>query len=288
MGGGRFKKMIPFTQSTANTARGFSKKRFQRPAQTPSRELVTENILLSGLSEKQQQALLSSLYRFSKKNLKDVSFQYLDQRMRNYKILTLLGHQGHLTGFSFSQIYFFSFLRIPVFHCGATVVSKQWRGRGAAGVVIHSLYRFVVKTGLINRWRMLFFGVGLTAKCSSPVSFLKLRKLTGFMICPQVNKEGGLSWLSRTRLSRALSCFFSHKLTKGQRVCRDFILRGVNQEGGFQLDEEKYLFPHLKDQVTVCFFKKHIFPYNELLVLAWFHPLFLYWPLNPFKKGRPG
>lgn len=281
------------TKNPAPSFSFFGKKGFlfPGPAKTPipgkEQGFLTENVLLSGLSQKQQAVILASLYRFSIKNLKGVSYQYLDQRMRNYKILTLIKTRGLLAGFSFSQIYFFSFLKIPVFHCGTTVVSKEWRGQGVSGLVVRSLYRFVIKAGLINRWGMFFFGVCLTAKCSSPVSFLKLRKLTGFLICPQIGSEEGLSWLSRTRLSQALSGFLSHKLTKGQGRCRDFILRGVNREEGFWLDEEKYLFQSPKDQVTVRFFKKHILPHNELLVLTWFHPLFLWWPgKTPFRKGR--
>ena len=243
---------------------------------TKKQVLVTENILLSPLSESRRKMILSSLYRFSLNNLKEVSYQYLDQRMRNYKILTLIKTREGLAGFSFSQIYFFSVLRIPVFHCGTTVVSKKWRGQGSAGLVIHSLYRFVIKTGLISRWSLFLFGVGLSAKCSSPVSFLKLKKLAGFMICPHIASEEALSWLSRTWISRVLSKVLSHKLTKGQNLCRDFILRGINQE--FQLEGEKYLFQNPQEQVTVRFFKKHILPHNELLALTWFHPLFLWWP----------
>ena len=247
------------------------------------REPEIRSCLIKDLSEKDRDRLLIVLHSFSEKNVKSISRDYLARRMKGYKIITLI-YQGtdenpyeEILGFAFSSIYFLSglFLKIPVFHCGLTLLAKNFRGRGLSLAVCASLYKLIVQQRMIGSLRILLTGILFTAKCSSPVSFLKIRRVAYQLSWPKIKDEDSLSFLSRTKLSRALSRALSCKLAGPDRSSDDFILRGINAQDFFQLEAESFSFEKKQDKEAVRFFKRHIMPWNELITIAWFHPLVL-------------
>ena len=204
--------------------------------------------------------------------------------MEGYKIITFI-YQGtdddpyqEILGFSFSSIYFLSgfFMKIPVFHCGLTLLAENFRGRGLSLAFSASLYNLIVSHRMIGRLRIFLTGILFTAKCSSPVSFLKIRRFSFQLSWPRIKDKDSLSFLSRTKPSQALSRALSRKLAGPDRSSDDFILRGINAEDFFQLDEEPFSFKKKQDREAVRFFKRHIMPWNELITIAWFHPLILH------------
>ena len=238
--------------------------------------LSVKSRILSELPGEEKKELLSSLYLIARDNLGNITLEYLEKRMESYKIITLIQNreEKELKGFSFSQIYFFSFLKIPIFHCGLTLLSRDFRGRGVSVILCASLYKLLLEKKMVSRFLLFFAGILFTAKCSSPVSFLKIKNFTRYFSWPQIKDENRLSWFSRTKPSVFLSQFLSYRLSK-QKV-DDFILREINSGEDYQPDEEEYSFKSRKDQMVVRFFKKNIMPHNELITIAWFHPVFLW------------
>ena len=234
---------------------------------------------LSTAGEEEKKELVLSLYRFAQKNLKKITLDYLKERADSYQIITLIekgGQGGRLLGFSFSKMRRtpFLFFKIPVFHCGLTVLSREYRGRSISIEIGADLYRTVLKKKMVSRPVMLFAGILFTAKCSTPVSFLKIKRFTSYISQPEIKDESNLSFLSRTKPLKALSRSLSRTLA-GQNS-EDFILRDINKNGDYLPDEEEYVFSSKKDQNTVRFFEKHILPHNELITVSWFHPVFLW------------
>ena len=239
--------------------------------------LSVKSLILSELSLKEKKKMLSSLYFMARNNLETITPEYLEKRMENYRILTLIQKKGEektVRGFSFSQIYFFSVLKIPVFHCGFTLLSRDFRGKSLSLVICASLHRLLLNKRMVNRFLFFFSGILFTAKCSSPVSFLKIKHFTRYLSWPQIKDEDRLSLLSRSKPSVALSRFLSCLLAR--KKVDDFILRDVNSGDDYQPDKEGYSFTSRRDQTVVRFFEKHIIPHNELITIAWFHPLFLW------------
>lgn len=246
--------------------------------------------LIKEISPQERERLLSVLHSFAKRHVKSVNREYLNRRLQDYKIITLiqqgiqrggtqmLNDSSDLLGFSFSSIYFLSgfFLKIPVFHCGLTLLHKNFRRRGLSLAVSASLYELIIQKKMISRLRLFFAGVLFTAKCSSPVSFLKIRRFAFRLSWPKIKDRDNLSFLSRTKPSQTLSRALSERLAGEENSSRDFILRGINtEEDVFQLNEEIYSFKTEREREAVRFFKKHIMPQNELITIAWFHPLIL-------------
>ena len=237
------------------------------------------SLMISSVSEEEKRKLIFSLYRLAQKNLKKITLDYLKERADSYQIITLVeegGHGGVLLGFSFSKMRHipFFFFKIPVFHCGLTVLSREYRGRRISIEICASLYRIVLKKKMVRRSVTLFVGILFTAKCSTPVSFLKIKRFTSHISQPEIKDEDSLSPLSRTKPLRALSRSLSRLLAR--QSSEDFILRGINKNGDYLPDEEEYVFSSKKDQITVRFFEKHILPHNELITVSWFHPVFLW------------
>ena len=248
--------------------------------------LSVKSRILSELSEEEKKEVLSSLYSLARGNLGNITLEYLEKRLKNYKIITLIYSQEgkELMGFSFSQIYFFSFLKIPVFHCGFTLLSRSFRGRGISIILCASLHKLLLEKKMMNRFLFFFSGILFTAKCSSPVSFLRIKHFTRYFSWPQIKDENCLSWFSRTKPSVFLSRFLSYRLSE-QKI-DDFILRGVNSGEDYQPDKEKYSFTSKRDQAVVRFFEKHIIPHNELIIIAWFHPIFLWLHRRDYVHSR--
>ncbi len=249
------------------------------PRKNPEEEkILIQSCMIQDLSESQRERLVLSFCALARGSLKAIAGEYIYRRMSKYKILTLIrrGAGGELAGFSFSDVYFARFLGapFPVFHCGLILLARDFRGRGLSTEVCASLYKLVTERKMIKRPFMLLFGLLFTAKCSSPVSFLKIRKLSRGFSWPKIKDGRGLSRLSRSGWSRALSRFLSRRM--GGPVSEDFILRGVNKESGFQLDEEDYVFHSKKEKAAVDFFRSRILPESELITVAWFHPLWLW------------
>lgn len=252
---------------------------------TLQQSVKVKSLVIKELSEAEKNKILFSIYQLARSNLKTISFDYLNKRMCEYQIVTLIQkkekeekEEKALLGFSFSQIYFpyffFSFLRVTLFHCGLTLISKDFRGRKISIAVCFSLYRLVLKKKMMNKFLVFLFGILFTAKCSTPVSFLKIKHFTFFLNWPKIRDKNSLSWLSKTGPSIALSRTLSQLLAGSSSD--DFILRGINQGEDYQLMEEKYSFTTTQDMETVRFFKKHIMPHNELITMAWLHPVFLW------------
>ena len=243
----------------------------------------TRSCLIKELSETEREQLLSVLHSFATKNVKSISRDYLGRRMEGYKIITLI-YQGtednpyqEILGFSFSSIHFLSgfFLKIPVFHCGLTLLAKDFRGRGLSLAVSASLYKLIIQQKMIGRLRIFLTGILFTAKCSSPVSFLKIRRFAFRLSWPKIKDRDNLSFFSQTKPSQALSRALSCRLAGPAHSSGDFILREINTEDVFQLDKEPFSFETKQDKEAVQFFKRHIMPRNELITIAWFHPLIL-------------
>lgn len=243
--------------------------------------VFVKSIIIKELSEKEKQKILFSIYQLAKRDLKNITLSYLSKRMREYQIITLVQmpeEENRLLGFSFSHIYFFrlglSYFKSALFHCGFTLIAKEFRGRKVSVNICFSLYKLVLKKKMINKLLMFLFGILFTAKCSAPVSFLKIKKFTFHLNWPRIKNKNSLSWLSQTKPSAALSRALSRLLAG--KESDDFILRGINQGEDYQLEEEKYFFASKKDQDTVYFFKQHIMPHHELITVAWIHPVFLW------------
>ena len=244
--------------------------------------IIIKSCVIDELSASQRESLISALCELAKNSLKGMKREYISERMLKYKILTLIQNQkksggvGEIVGFSFSDIYFFRFLLIsfPVFHCGLAVVGRDFRGRGASVAVVASLYKLLLKKKMLSRFLMILFGLLFTAKCSNPVSFLKIRSFSRRLSWPKIKDEDSLSRLSRAKWSKALSRFLSRRLA--DQNSEDFILRGVNRESGYRPDKEEYNFHSKTEKTAVSFFRKHIMPDSELITVAWFHPLWLW------------
>lgn len=250
--------------------------------------ITVKSLVIQELSEEGKGKIISSIYQLAKSNLKNITLEYLNKRMREYQIVTLIQlkreeKENKLLGFSFSQIYFlscfFSFFKITLFHCGFTLIAKDFRGRKISIAICFSLYRLVLKKRMMNRLLVFLAGILFTAKCSTPVSFLKIKRFTFHLNWPRIKNKNNLSWLSQTKPSAALSRALSRLLAG--RESNDFILIGINQGDDYQLEEEKYFFTSKEDQDAVCFFKRHIMPHNELITIAWLHPVFLW-----FHRGN--
>lgn len=248
--------------------------------------LSVKSRILSEFSKEEKKEILSSLYFIARDNLGNITLEYLEKRMKSYKIITLIQNQEEkeLIGFSFSQIYFLSFLKIPIFHCGLTLLSRDFRGQGISIILCASLYKLLLEKKMVSQFLLFFVGILFTAKCSSPVSFLKIKNFTRYFSWPQIKDENHLSWFSRTKPSVFLSQFLSYRLSE-QKV-DDFILREVNSGEDYQPDKEEYSFKSKKDQLVVRFFKKHIMPHNELITIAWFHPVFLWLHRRNYVHSR--
>ena len=248
--------------------------------------LSVKSRILSELSEEEKKEILSSLYFIARENLGNITLEYLEKRMESYKIITLIQSQEEkeLMGFSFSQIYFLSFLKIPIFHCGFTLLSRSFRGKGISIILCASLYNLLLEKKMVSRFLLFFAGILFTAKCSSPVSFLKIKNFTRYFSWPQIKDEDRLSWFSRTKPSVFLSRFLSYRLSE-QKV-DDFILREINSGEDYQPDEEEYSFKSKEDQKVVRFFETHIMPHNELITIAWFHPVFLWFHRRDYVHSR--
>ena len=283
----------------------------KKEPEPPAGKIIVQSFLIEELSAGQKESLVRSFFALARLSLKGMTEAYIRERMLKYKIITLIqedlkaraaagseaaaaagaaggaGIEAGLAGFSFSNVYFFRFLyfmRLPVFHCGLIVLRRDWRGRGFSAAVPASLYQLVLEKKMLSRFLMIFFGLLFTAKCSSPVSFLKIRKFARGFSWPKIKDEDSLSWLSRAGWSKALSRFLSARLS-GQ-ISGDFILRGVNKNSGYQPDEEEYAFHSEKDKAAAGFFKKRIMPESELITAAWFHPLWLYFQRKSWTAGK--
>ena len=238
--------------------------------------MTVSSVPLSEFSEKEKKELLISLYHLAQKNLKRITWSYLKARADSYQIITLIEKGGDLLGFSFSHIHSLPvlFFQIPVFHCGLTVLERKYRGRRISIDICASLYRTVLKKKLINRAVMFFTGILFTAKCSTPVSFLKIKRFAPHISQPEIKDENNLSHLSRTKPLKALSRSLSRILAR--QSSEDFILKGVNKNSCYLPDEEEYVFSSKTDQIAVRFFEKHILPHNELITVSYFHPVLLW------------
>ena len=235
-----------------------------------------KTIYLKNLSPADKQSLFLDLHSMAKQNVKEITKEYLQFRLNRYPFITLAwagGEPNTLLAFCFSKIYFmpFLFFNIPVFHLGLTVVAKNQRGKKISSSAFYSLYDFAKKNHFVKKTGIFFTGALLSAKCSSPVSFLKIKSSAFHLNWPRVKNENSLSWFSRSFLSRRLSLKLSWLLA--DQASQDFILKQVNKKSGFQLEEENYSFSSKKSNVIVRFFKKNIMPHNELITVVWFHPL---------------
>ena len=238
--------------------------------------MKVKTIALKSLSPAERQSLFSELHSMAAKNVKEITEEYLTVRINRYPYITLVrkgGADNALTAFCFSKIYFLPilFFDIPVFHLGLTVVAQHQRGKKISSTAFYSVYDFAVKNRLVKAFSLFFTGALLSAKCSSPVSFLKIKSSAFHLNWPRVKNENSLSWLSRSHLSGNLSLKLSRLLAN--QISKDFILRQVNKKSGFQLAEENYSFSSKKSNAVVQFFKKNIIPHNELITVVWFHPL---------------
>lgn len=249
-------------------------------------DVAVKSLIIKEISEEKKEKILFSMYQLAKNDLKNITLDYLNKRMREYQIITLIQtkeDEEKLLGFSFSHIYFlpfiFSYFKITLFHCGFTLITKKFRGQKISVAICFSLYKLVLKKKMMNRFLIFLFGILFTAKCSTPVSFLKIKKFTFHLNWPRIRNKNSLSWLSQTKLSAALSRTLSRLLAN--KESNDFILREVNRGEDYRLEEEKYFFTSKKDQDTVYFFKQYIMPHHELVTIAWIHPVFLW-----FHRGN--
>ena len=239
--------------------------------------MKTETFLIKNFSSEEKNQLLSILLNMAQKNLKSITQEYLEKRTNNYRIITLVYKQNsdELLAFAFSHTYFLScfIVSIPVFHVGLTVVSKSFRGRHISSLIFLSMYDFVIKKNIIKK-TLYFTGALFTAKCSTPVSFLKIKKSSSNMNWPRIHSENKLSNISYSWISKILSKKLSPLLSN--QKTDDFILKNVNTENSFQLSKEEYSFRSKKDKIVVQFFRKNIIPNNELITIVWFHPFVIY------------
>ena len=244
-----------------------------------------QTFFIKDLSPQEVEQLLSSLHTLAVRNLKTVTLEYLKKRMKNYDIITLVYGKtsNELLGFSFSHIYFLPFLvfQIPVFHIGLTLVSQSFRKRHISAVLFLSVYDFLIKKNIVKK-TVYLTGALLTAKCSTPVSFLKIKKSSSHTNWPRIRSPHKLSRLSYFWMSKAFSRHLSRLLSGTETD--DFILRDVNKESGFQLAQEEYLFHSKKDRVIVQFFKNNIMPNNELITAVWFHPLVVFFKRQTLSR----
>ena len=244
-----------------------------------------QTFFIQDLSPKEAEHLLSSLYVMAVRNLKTITPEYLKKRMKNYEIITLVYEKksDELLAFSFSHIYFLScfIFQIPVFHIGLTLVSKSFRGRHISALLFLSVYDFLTKKNVVKK-TVYLTGALLTAKCSTPVSFLKIKKSSSHTNWPRIRSHNKLSRLSCSWMSRAFSRHLSRLLSGTETD--DFILRDVNKESGFQLAQEEYLFHSKKDRVIVQFFKNNIMFNNELITAVWFHPLVVFFKRKTLSR----
>ena len=240
--------------------------------------LKIQTLLINCLSVQQQDQLLTDLYNLSKKNLQHITQEYLKQRLNKYSTITLVHSKesSALLAFCFSQVYPLRILKmitLPVLHVGLTVVSKSFQGRKVLVLIFCSLYQFLIQNKRIKK-SIYWTGACLSAKCSTPVSFLKIKKSAFHLNWPGISGEDRLSWFSRSPIPRMFSRKLSQLLSK--QTSHDFILRDINKKTEFQLIEEEYVFQSQKEKMIVRFFQKHIMPFHELMIVVWFHPVFVW------------
>ncbi len=242
-----------------------------------------KSLMIDELSDRDKGYFFNAFYNLSKRNLQTITKEYLDHRFKKYKIIGFFFNKenNEIMAFSFFTYYTasYKFLKIPIFHYGLTVVDESIRGQAVLTSLSKSIYHFLKDRKIINPISVWVLGLLFTSKCSTPVSFLKIRKTNFSFNWPKIKNEQSLSYLSGTSLSMKLSRFLSQTIST--QTTGDYIIRDVNNSNDYALKKEAYKFSSKKDKMTVGFFKNHIQPCNELITISWCHPIFL-----KMQKGK--
>lgn len=240
---------------------------------------ATESIQISHywthlLSSEMKAKWAQELHNLSQSNLNKITKDYLEKRLNKYESLLVAHDNKEIIGYMFSHIYetSFVFFKVPTVHIGLTVVDKKYRRQNIAGRFAYNVY-LATKEKLGGSF--FLSGVILTSKCSSPISFLRMQRASLNFGLPRIKNEKDFTFLSRSSPSQKLSQILTN--TIAGETSSDYLLRNVNIDSGFQLENEEFIGRNTKEQNTIDFFKRNVMPHNELLFVSWVHPVFLLW-----------
>ena len=226
------------------------------------------------MSPEDKDKVLEDIYILSVNNVDKITKEYLRARLEKYQVLILAYEGEQLLGFMFNHLYSmnFLFIKYPVVHVGLTIVDKAHRRRNITGYFSAAIYRAAKeRMGLMS----LGFGLFLTSKCSSPISFLRIMKASMNFGLPKIKDTDRLDKFSSSGLGRR----FSKKITSiiASETNRDFKVLSANDDSNFQLEKEKFSPRNQREEKIFDYFDKHIMPQNELVFVSWMHPVFLLW-----------
>jgi hypothetical protein len=220
-------------------------------------------------NQEQIDNIVDELTRFSQTQVASITRDYLLTRARKYNMLALLwsdqSPDAELAGFGFAHVQEFSIgVKLPWIHYGLMIIDKSFRERRASTQLARSIVSNVCQQ---RRLRMSMTGVLLTAKCSSPISFMRLHLgsfRTGF---PRIKTGARFDFLTRSLPMRLLSRRISQAL--GAEATDDFLIRDVNKKSGFSLEREIYWAHTPYQDRVIDYFHRHVLPDNELLFVTW-------------------
>lgn len=213
--------------------------------------------------------LLDELYSLAARNVEHVERCYIEKRLAQYNtVLTARNEDGSLAAFMCSNITSMQtplpFLRLPMLHFGLSVVDHPSRAKGIARELPRVLIR---RLGTLFPLRFFFFGIVLTAKCSSPASFRTIQRATEPLFFPRLDERDllvvpeFLTWAVRS-VRAAL------RLDTQDSI----LLAGANADGQFRLAPETY--DDTKDPALFRHFARHILPsQSEVIAFGLWHPI---------------
>jgi hypothetical protein len=211
-----------------------------------------------------------NILKFSSTNTASITLPYIEKRMSSYGVLSIASHKGKIIGFGFADSRFMKlgFLKkIPLIHFGLMIVDQEWRGERVSAKLTKAIANSVIKK---NRKTWLT-GFAVSAKCSSPVSFYRLQQGSLRLGLPKFNKHGELRPLSRSVVGKKISASVSEALNID--VVDDFLVKGVNADSGFHLQQEVYKTNSRFEDDVLHFFNRNVIPDNEVLFVTYVHPI---------------
>ncbi len=213
--------------------------------------------------------IVEQLTVFSHHQVAAITREYIEARVRKYNTLALLWSDdsvdAKLAGFGFAHVQDFSFgIKVPWIHYGLMIIDKSYREQRGSTKLAREIVSYVCTQ---RRWKMSVTGVLLTAKCSSPISFMRLHLgsyRTGF---PRIKSGASFDFLTRSKPMRLLSRKISQAL--GVEATEDFLIRDVNKDSGFSLERETYWAHTSYQDRIIDYFHRHVLPENELIFVTW-------------------
>lgn len=220
--------------------------------------------------------MLEELYSLSIRNVARISREYLRKRLVRYNTLLVARQEsGEIAGFMCSHISEvptgLKFFKMPLLHFGLSIVDEPFRAQRLARTLPETLISY-----LARRFTFRFFTVGiiLSAKCSSPASYRTIQRATEPTFWPR------LAAINGSASSIVCQAFFFRSLVPGIKAelqiepsdTADLILRGVNDNGEFELAKESY--SSAIDSTTHDYFAEVLIPSrSEILSFGIWHPL---------------